>query len=125
MSAVFELANRHNPLQYHTVPLDICISYTQGYIGYHLQNTIGKELKKQGINKNVISVITQVEVDQSDEAFSNPTKLIGIFYNKSEAEKLSLSRNYTMKEDSGRGWRRCVSSPLPLDIVEKDIILDL
>ena len=125
LAAVFELANRHNPIQYYAVPFDVYSSYTQGYIGYHLQNAIGQELKKQGINKNVISIITQVEVDQSDEAFSNPTKPIGIFYNKSEAENLALTHNYTMKEDSGRGWRRCVSSPLPLDIVEKYIILEL
>lgn len=106
-------------------PFDVCNAFTQGYIGYHLQNAIGEELAKNNIQKEVITIVTQLEVSKSDPAFTNPSKPIGSFYNKEEAEKLIATEGYVMKEDAGRGWRRVVASPKPLDIVEKDAIKDL
>jgi carbamate kinase len=106
-------------------PFDVCNAFTQGYIGYHLQNAIGEELAKNNIQKEVITIVTQLEVSKSDPAFTNPSKPIGSFYNKDEAEKLIATEGYVMKEDAGRGWRRVVASPKPLDIVEKDAIKDL
>ncbi|KGM92974.1 carbamate kinase (plasmid) [Clostridium botulinum] len=104
------------------MPFDVCGAYSQGYIGYHLQNAIEGELRKRNIKKPVDTVITQVLVDKNDEGFQNPTKPIGSFYSKEEAKKLSNENGYIMKEDAGRGYRRVVASPKPLDIVEKDTI---
>ncbi|MGL4226673.1 MAG: hypothetical protein ACRCRR_03565, partial [Rickettsia sp.] len=91
-----ELAHKVND-KYSIYPFDVCGAFTQGYIGYHLQNAIGFELAKNNINKNVVTIITQVEVDKNDAAFNNPTKPIGSFYNEEEAEKLESKVNYTMK----------------------------
>lgn len=102
-----------------------CGAMSQGYIGYHLQNRIGVELKNRRINKSVITVLTQTLVDEKDRAFENPKKPIGSFYSKEEADKISLEKDYIMEEDSGRGYRRLVPSPKPIDIIEKDIIRDL
>lgn len=104
------------------VPFAECTAMSQGYIGYHLQNAIRSELKSRGINKSIATVITQIIVDKNDEAFKNPTKPIGDFYTKEEADKMSKETSYIFKEDSGRGYRRVVPSPKPIDIVEKDII---
>lgn len=106
-------------------PFDVCNAFTQGYIGYHLQNAISEELAKNNIRKEVITLVTQLEVNKNDAAFQNPSKPIGSFYSKEEAEKLIASEGYVMKEDAGRGWRRVVASPKPLDIVEKIAIRDL
>lgn len=103
-------------------PFDVCDAFSQGYIGYHLQNAILEELKKKNINKNVETIITQVIVSKDDPAFNNPTKPIGSFYTKEEAMKLEKTNNYVLKEDSGRGYRRVVPSPRPIDIVEKNSI---
>lgn len=103
-------------------PFDVCDAFSQGYIGYHLQNAILEELKRKNINKNVETIITQVIVSKDDEAFNNPTKPIGSFYTKEEAMKLEKTNNYILKEDSGRGYRRVVPSPKPIDIVEKNSI---
>lgn len=99
-----------------------CGAMSQGYIGYHLQNAIREELSKRGIAKPVATVITQVIVDANDPAFSNPTKPIGVFYSEEEAGQLAIEKNYVMKEDSGRGWRRVVPSPLPVDVAERETI---
>lgn len=107
------------------MPFPECGAMSQGYIGYHLQNAISYELKERNIEKSVISLITQVIVDENDLAFKNPTKPIGGFYKKEQAENLVIEKGYTMIEDSGRGYRRVVPSPKPLDIVEKDIIRDI
>lgn len=107
------------------MPFPECAAMSQGYIGYHLQNAIDFELKSRSIKKSVISVITQVIVDENDGAFSHPTKPIGGFYTKEESEKLAIEKGYTMIEDSGRGYRRVVASPKPVDIVEKEIINDI
>lgn len=107
-------------------PLPECTALSQGYIGYHLQNGILRELRIEGMPWHVATVITQMEVDPNDPAFKNPTKPIGAFYTEEEAKKL-MAENPGMvyKEDAGRGWRQMVASPKPLDIVEKDSILNL
>ncbi|QVK19110.1 carbamate kinase [Mycoplasmatota bacterium] len=104
------------------MPFPECGAMSQGYIGYHLQNAIYAELKNQKINKKVATIVTQVVVDKDDGAFTNPTKPIGSFYNKEEADKIEKEKGYIFKEDSGRGWRRVVPSPKPVDVVEKDIV---
>lgn len=101
------------------MPFPECGAMSQGYIGYHLQNAIHYEFKERGREVPVVTVITQVIVDENDEAFKNPTKPIGSFYSKEEAEKLSEKTGYQFKEDAGRGYRRVVASPSPVDIVEK------
>lgn len=115
----------HQNLKKENMPLQECTAMSQGYIGYHLQKAIFNELKKNNIEKSVLSVITQVEVDKNDLAFNNPTKPIGNFYNKIEADEIEKKFNYIMKEDAGRGYRRVVPSPKPKDIIEKDQILKL
>lgn len=108
-----------------SMPFAECNAMSEGYIGYHLQQSITNELKKRSINKNCVSVITQVIVDKNDKAFLEPTKPIGNFYTKEESERLSLENNYIYKEDAGRGYRRVVASPEPIDIVEKESINSL
>lgn len=108
-----------------TMPFPECGAMSQGYIGYHLQNAILNELKNQGIQKSVATIITQVVVDKNDRAFNNPTKPIGAFYNKEEAEKIAKETGYVFKEDAGRGYRRVVASPKPIDVVEKKILNSL
>ena len=106
-------------------PFDVCGAFSQGYIGYHLQNAIGEELRNRSINKTVGTIVTQVVVDKDDKGFQNPTKPIGSFYTKEEAEKLEKEHGYIMKEDAGRGYRRVVASPKPIDVIEKDLIKEL
>lgn len=106
-------------------PFDVCGAFTQGYIGYHLQNAISEELKYREINKSVATVVTQVLVDENDSGFKNPTKPIGSFYSKEESENLEKNQGYIMREDAGRGYRRVVASPRPVDIIEKETIKDL
>jgi carbamate kinase len=107
------------------MPLVECGAMSQGYIGYHLQNAFKNELMRRKMNKNVSSIVTQVVVDKADPAFLNPSKPIGSFYTKEEADQLAKEKGYTMIEDSGRGYRRVVPSPKPIDIVEKDTIKTL
>ena len=95
---------------------------SQGYIGYHLQNALREELLDRGINKGVATVLTQVEVDPEDPAFKNPTKPIGSFMTKEEADKMVAERGYQVVEDAGRGYRRVVASPRPQAVVELDTI---
>ena len=104
------------------MPFPECGAMSEGYIGYHIQNALYNSFKEQGINKTVSTVITQVLVDKDDPLFLNPSKPIGSFYSKEEAEKIALEKGYVMKEDAGRGYRRVVPSPLPIDIIEKDAI---
>jgi len=106
-------------------PFDVCGAFSQGYIGYHLQNAIEEELKRFKVKKSVGTIVTQVVVDKDDPGFLNPTKPIGSFYSDEDAEKLKLEHGYVMKEDAGRGFRRVVASPRPIDIIEKDIIKTL
>jgi carbamate kinase len=100
------------------MPFDVCGAMSQGYIGYHIQQGLKLALAKRNRILPVVSVITQVVVDKDDKAFQNPTKPIGPFYTEEEAKKLSDEKGYTVKEDSGRGWRRVVPSPMPKKIVE-------
>ena len=107
------------------MPFPECGAMSQGYIGFHLQNALQNELKSQGVKRNVATIVTQVVVDKNDPLFQNPTKPVGTFYSKEEAEKIAAEKGYTMKEDAGRGYRRVVPSPLPIDIEEKEIISTL
>ena len=94
-----------------SMPFAECGSMSQGYIGYHLQQSIKNELDSRKLNKNVATIVTQVVVDENDEAFKTLTKPIGMFYTKEEAEKISSEKGFTFIEDAGRGYRRVVASP--------------
>ena len=107
------------------IPFPECGAMSEGYIGYHLQQTIQNELEKRNINKKCVSVVTQVLVDKKDSAFKNPTKPIGNFYTKEESDVVSKETGYIFKEDAGRGYRRVVASPKPVEIIELDSINDL
>ena len=108
-----------------SMPFPECGSMSQGYIGYQLQQSIQNELSREGIAKNCATLITQVLVDPDDSAFQNPTKPIGMFYSREEAIKIEKEKGYQFVEDSGRGYRRVVPSPKPIDIIEKDVIKQL
>ena len=116
---------RSDPEKYIPCPLSVCVAMSQGYIGYDLQNAIREELANRDIHHGVTTVLTQVEVDPNDPAFENPTKPIGAFMTKEEADRMVAERGYTVVEDSGRGWRRVVASPKPQSIVELDTIRSL
>jgi len=108
------------------MPLDICVADSQGGIGYMLERQMRNVLNDFKIDKNVVSLITQVLVDINDPAFKNPTKPVGSFYIKEEADLLAKANNWEFKEDSAkRGWRRIVASPEPKDIMNKQIIHEL
>ena len=104
------------------MPFPECGAMSEGYIGYHIQNALYNCLKQKGINKTVCTVISQVLVDSNDPLFQNPSKPIGSFYSKEEADRIAKEKGYIMKEDAGRGYRRVVPSPLPIDIIEKESI---
>ncbi len=106
------------------MPFPECGAMSQGYIGYHLQNAIQNELRKRNISMPVVTLVTQVVVDKNDTAFQNPTKPVGSFYSKEEAD-LMIEKGFTFKEDAGRGYRRVVPSPKPQDIVEIESIKSL
>ena len=109
----------------HTVPLDSCVADTQGAIGYQLQKALGNELNLLGMDLDVATVVTQVLVDDSDPSFSNPTKPIGSFMQKEEAEYHRDNDGWAVVEDAGRGWRRVVASPEPKEIIESGTIRKL
>ena len=113
---------RSDPEKYIPCPLSVCVAMSQGYIGYDLQNALREELLDRGIQKDVATVLTQVEVDPEDPAFQNPTKPIGAFMTKEEADKMVAERGYQVIEDAGRGYRRVVASPKPKDVVELSTI---
>ena len=104
------------------MPFPECGAMSQGYIGYHLQNSIANELAARGIQKSVGTLVTQVLVDEADPAFQKPSKPVGAFYDKATADKIAAERGYTMVEDAGRGWRQVVPSPKPVDVVDKDMV---
>jgi carbamate kinase len=104
------------------MPFPECGAMSQGYIGFHMQNAVGNELTIQGITKSIASLVTQVLVDENDEAFENPRKPIGSFYTEEEAKILEETNGFTMVEDAGRGYRRVVPSPLPIDVKEKEMV---
>lgn len=107
------------------MPFPECGAMSQGYIGFHIQNAIDNELKKQGVKRNVTTVVSQVLVDKDDPLFKSPSKPVGAFYSEAEAKEIAEKMGYTMKEDAGRGWRRVVASPLPIDIIERESIEEL
>ena len=102
----------------HEVPLDVCGADSQGAIGYALQQTLQNELIRRGIKKPVATVVTQVKVDKNDKAFQNPTKPIGGFMEEAEAKQRQAELGWNVVEDAGRGWRRVVASPIPVEVVE-------
>lgn len=107
-------------------PLSVSVAMSQAYIGYDLQNALREELRMRGFTRTpVVTVVTQVRVDENDPAFLNPTKPIGKFLSKEDAELLYQKYDYIMKEDAGRGYRRVVASPKPVEIVELDAIHSL
>lgn len=108
------------------MPLDICGADSQGGIGYMIQQILKNQLQARGVEKQVVSIVTQVIVSEEDEAFTNPTKPIGPYYSKEESEAQMFAKNWVMKEDAGgRGFRRVVPSPTPSEIVEADTIVRL
>jgi len=106
----------------HEVPLDVCGADSQGAIGYALQQNLQNELYQRGIKKKVVTVITQVLVDQKDAAFQKPSKPIGGFMDEEEAKRRQAEQGWSVVEDAGRGWRRVVPSPLPDEIVELETV---
>lgn len=121
--AMDELAIHHHD-KYTVTPLSVCVAMSQGYIGYDLQNALREELRDRGIDKTVSTIITQVEVSPDDPAFAHPTKPIGRFLTKKEAE-VEIAAGHTVVEDAGRGFRRVVASPAPKKIVEIDAVRGL
>lgn len=107
------------------MPFPECGAMSQGYIGYHLQQAIQQELKARHMDKECASVITQVVVDEKDPGFANPTKPVGSFYSKEEADKIAAEKGFTFVEDAGRGYRRVVPSPIPKRIVELKVVEQL
>lgn len=107
------------------MPFDVCGAMSQGYIGYHIQQALKYALSMRNKNCPVLTVATQMVVDENDPAFTNPTKPIGPFYNEEDAKRLSEEMGYTMREDARRGWRRVVASPIPRRIVEIEAIKKL
>ena len=112
----------HEDPQQDITPLSVCGAMSQAYIGYDLQAALREELLSRGIKKPVCTVITQTVVDPDDPAFRNPTKPIGKFLSKEEADAVAAKTGYLMKEDAGRGYRRYVATPLPVSIVEAPAI---
>ena len=119
------LLTRAEPEKYIPCPLSVCVAMSQGYIGYDLQNALREELLDRGIKRGVATVLTQVEVDPADPAFARPTKPIGAFLTREEADRLVAERGYDVVEDAGRGWRRVVASPRPVSIIEIESIRDM
>ena len=107
------------------MPLETAVAMSQGQIGYWLTQAIHNAFAKKNQRKKIATVISQVVVDHNDPAFKNPTKPIGQFYSEKEAKALAKEKGWTVKEDAGRGWRRVVASPKPIDIVEKQTITEL
>ena len=107
-----------NNLQYPVVPLSMCVAMSQSYIGYDLENALQEELRQRNISKAVTTIVTQVVVDENDPALKKPTKPIGRFMTKEEAEQLVKEKNIQVMEDAGRGYRQVVASPKPKNIVE-------
>ena len=119
--AIF-LQNVHSEPAIPAMPLHVCGAMSQGFIGEMLQQELEGALRKEGIDKHVVSIVTQSYVDPKDPAFQKPTKPIGQFYTEKVAKQMQNEKGYTMIEDSGRGWRITVPSPVPISFVEQDAI---
>lgn len=107
------------------MPLDVLVAQTQGMIGYMLQQSLGNELRRRGIERPVVTLLTKVLVDPNDPAFDNPTKYVGPFLSEERARQLMEEKGFQMKQDVDRGWRRVVPSPKPLQLVEGPVIAKL
>lgn len=107
------------------MPLDTCVAMTEGSIGYWMQNAMGTVLKEKGIDKDVVSLVTQVIVDENDPSFKDPSKPVGPFFTEEEAKQQMTDTSATFKEDAGRGWRKVVASPKPISIKEARVIESL
>ncbi|MGQ9618762.1 MAG: carbamate kinase [Candidatus Aminicenantia bacterium] len=105
--------------------LEVCDAMTEGSMGYMLEKALINELRKKSIDKDVVTILTQVIVDREDPAFQNPTKPVGPFYTQYRAQQLMKEKKWTMIEDAGRGWRKVVPSPKPIDIIPKRTISEL
>lgn len=112
------IQNEESSVVVPSMPLHACVAQTQGQLGYMLQQSLGEALAAAGLENQVVTLITQVEVNPDDPAFQQPAKPVGSFYTEQRARRLMRDRHYVMREDSGRGWRRVVPSPQPLRIVE-------
>lgn len=116
----------YNTYKIPKMPLDICVADSQGGIGYMIERQFRNIFNEAGMDKNVVTLITEVLVDRKDPAFENPTKPVGAFYLKEEADLLAKSNNWIFKEDPRkRGWRRVVPSPKPMDVMNKKIVHEL
>lgn len=124
ISSAFEEATKVNS-KIPSMPLALSGSMSQGYIGLHLEQAIKNELLSRKIKRDVVTIITQSIIDKKDSSLSHPTKPIGSFFTEAKAKKLASENGWSVGEDAGRGWRRMVPSPKPIDIVEKDIIKKL
>ncbi len=113
-----ELARGQAPI----LPLGICVADTEGGMGYMIEQSLRNRLKKEGVNRSVVTIITQVLIDHNDPQIANPSKFVGQFYTEEEAKRFASERNWVVKKDSDRGWRRVVASPQPLSVVESDTI---
>lgn len=107
---------------HHTLPVDVAVADSQGGIGYMLQQALGNEFRQRGLDRKTIAIVTQALVDLQDPAMQQPSKPIGQFYTQQEAEQKQQEYGWTMVEDAGRGWRRVVPSPYPLQIIESESI---
>jgi carbamate kinase len=107
------------------VPLDYAVGDTQGAIGYMFQKALSNELRRRGIDRRVVTVVTQTRVSRDDPAFRKPAKPIGAFFDEPTARKRQQELGWTLMEDAGRGWRRTVASPQPLEIMEREVIASL
>ena len=121
----FTALKNAEPEKYEFCPLDVCAAMSQGYIGFDLTRALKAELEHQGVQKQVTMILTQTEVDPEDPSFRDPSKPIGAYVSEAEAERLTRTRGFVYKEDSGRGIRRVVPSPMPVRIVELDSIRGL
>lgn len=109
----------------HPVPLDSCGADTQGAIGYQIQQALHNEFLRRGLARKAVTVVTQVLVDRNDPAFRTPSKPVGSFYSKADIDDKVTREGWTVTEDAGRGWRRVVASPMPIEVIELDAVKDL
>jgi carbamate kinase len=119
------LRSEHSRGILHQVPLDSIVADTQGALGYQIQQALQNQFRRRGLKKSVVTVVTQTLVNRDDAAFASPAKPIGEFYTREQAEDRIRVEKWTMMEDAGRGWRRVVASPIPVRIIESEVVRHL
>jgi len=119
------LRSEHSRGILYQVPLDSIVADTQGALGYQIQQALENEFRRRGLKKSVATIVTQTLVDRHDPAFAKPSKPIGQFYTRAEAEDRRRVEKWAMVEDAGRGWRRVVASPKPVRIIESEVVKHL